>query len=375
MKGEDIETLLEDPNWFPFVETWSKIPASVMFQNLVASPYGSIADIPKTRCDFTASDFKFSIPVRFRRAIPQLEGYVILTHDLGNKDYISMNAIGEFYMEDLRLSSSKRRFMDKTPIEMWDTDKRKILAILKSKNRDPEHAVTPYELRNVVFSYTKESNPFRPTVALAMYALFNAKSILDMSSGWGDRLIGALAWAKRSGQGIRYQGYDPFFALQERYMSIIRDFGSDDSRITVTCSPFEDSPEEEKNFDLAFTSPPYFDFEEYGLSTVSAKSGSGSITEDRTGQSTVRYSKVQEWVDGFLKPMIQKAARSLRIRGHLAINIEGPFMYNLLEHSRTDPLLFGLSDMKMEYLGIVGYKSDDPRDTYVHPTFVWSKIF
>lgn len=363
MQGSDIDKRIESDDWFPFVETWSTKTASEMFDTLVTSSYGGgLGEVPKVFSKFRTTDFKFSIPDRFRRPIPLLVtgdgGYVILTHDVDNKDYREMNAVGEFYMEDIRLASSKRRFQKNTPIEMWDRDKKKIVGLARSQY-GPEAG--PYEIRNTVFSYTKESNPFRPSVALAIYSLLDATSILDMSSGWGDRLIGAMAWARRSGKPIRYQGYDPFTELQPRYAAMIQDFAPEGSRFSITASPFEDSPIEESGFNVAFTSPPYFDFEEYGYSD------SRIITRDT--QSTVRYPNLSAWMEGFLKPMMRQAASSLRMNGYLAINIEGPFIHALLEQSAS---LF--TGVRMEYLGIIGYCSDDVKDRTIHPTFVWRRI-
>lgn len=354
MTPEDIDKKIEEHDWFPFVETWSEKTAAQMFETLVKS------EISLVPVSFTPDRFKFSIPQRFRKAIPALvkdgTSQAILTHDVDNLDYRQMNAIGEFYMEDLRLESSRRRFQKETPIDMWDRDKKRIVEIARSKY-GPQAG--PYEIRNVVFSFTKESNPFRPSVALAIYSLLNATRILDMSSGWGDRLIGAMAWAVKSGKTVRYQGYDPFAELQSRYAEMIRDFAPEGSRFEVTASPFEDAPIEQSAFDLAFTSPPYFDFEEYGISKVTG----------RETQSTVRYPTIGEWVDGFLKAMMRRASQMLRIGGHLAINIEGPFMYTLLDQSAT---LF--LETRMEYTGIIGYTSDDPKDHIVHPTFVWRRV-
>lgn len=346
----DIDELIEREDWFPFVETWSKKTAAQMFDTLVKS------EIEVVEVSFTPDEFKFSIPQRFRKAIPRLKGEAILTHDIDNKDYREMNAIGEFYMEDLRLETSRRRFKKDTPIEMWDRDKKQIVELARRKY-GPDAG--PYEIRNAVFSFTKESNPFRPSVALAIYCILNATRILDMSAGWGDRLIGAMAWAVKSGKQIRYQGYDPFAELHPRYADMIQDFAPEGSRFDTTIAPFEDAEIEESAFDLAFTSPPYFDFEEYGLSK----------TTSRENQSTVRYPTLAEWVDGFLKTMMRRAARMLRIGGHLAINIEGPFMHNLLENSGT---MF--TEVRMEYVGIIGYTSDEPKDHVVHPTFVWRRI-
>jgi hypothetical protein len=136
---------------------------------------------------------------------------------------------------------------------------------------------------------------------------------------------------------------------------MIKDLAPEYSRFQVTEAPFEESPVEESGFDVAFTSPPYFDFEEYGLASSS-----------QTSQSIVRYPDVGPWVSGFLIPMMQKASASLRMGGYLAINIEGQYMYGVLDK--------GFVQRGMEYQGIIGYSSDDPSDNRIHPIFVWRRV-
>lgn len=372
-------------DWFPYVEEWSLRSAKQFFKNLVESAYGDsgkpiFAHIPTTFCTFSRSDFKFAIPDRMRKPISQMspslvEKYVLLTHDIGLKDYREMNAIGDFFMEDLRLASSKRKFMKDFPIHMWDVEKKNIVESARKRHGDNASA---YDIRNEFFRMTKESNPFRPSIALAVYNIFNASSILDMSAGWGDRLIGACAWAQRTKRTVRYQGYDPFSDLQPRYEMIIKKFAPKDSFFEIDCSPFENpSNIETDTYDLAFTSPPYFDFEEYGFSISSGPQEAGDADEEfptlsRDTQSIVRYPQLQDWIDSFLKPMMVNAAMSLKKKGILALNIEGPYMFKVLERSEQ---MFAKNcpSMRVEYQGILGYKSDDPKDTTVHPIFIWKR--
>lgn len=397
---EGIDLLVKSEDWFPYVEVWSKRTPKEMMQNLVHSPYGNsqkpfCKNIPMTKIAFTRANFKDAIPDRMRFPVSFLMndckasssggggtvvgggggGCVLLTHDLDLKDYREMNAVGDFFMEDLRLMSSKRKFMLCVPLMIWDRDKEKIVDLARKKYGPNAGA---YEIRNTFFSYTHESNPFRPSIALAVYAMFNARNILDMSSGWGDRLIGAIAWSLRNPNTvIRYQGYDPFADLQPRYRAIIREFAPDNFVGEIIESPFESAPIELGYYDLAFTSPPYFDFEEYGYSTSHVVTeGYKDIAQpmvNRDTQSTVRYPEMSDWVDGFLKPTLRRAALSLRIGGYLALNIEGPYVYKLLDRSSGDKRLFGNSTMRMDYQGIIGYKSDNPKDLTTHPIFVWRR--
>lgn len=69
-------------------------------------------------------------------------------------------------------------------------------------------------------------------------------------------------------------------------------------------APFE-SVEVPVTPDLVFTSPPYFSTERYS---------------DDVGQSWVRYPTWQQWVQGFLEPLIVRSWGVLRRDGLFAIN-------------------------------------------------------
>lgn len=66
-------------------------------------------------------------------------------------------------------------------------------------------------------------------------------------------------------------------------------------------------PELENTIDFIFTSPPYFDLEEYG---------------EGENQSIVKFKNYNNWLNGFVKPTIENCYRYTKIGGHIAINIK-----------------------------------------------------
>jgi hypothetical protein len=145
---------------------------------------------------------------------------------------------------------------------------------------------------------------FKPAVAAAVIRFFGAASVLDPCAGWGDRLAAACAC------GVRYLGVDPNGGNFDGYAGIIGRYGKE-GRQEVVESCFEDFDAGESQFDLAFTSPPYFDTERYAAGT-----------EHEPLQSWRRYETVDAWVEGFLQPMVAGCQAALKTGGVLAVNLK-----------------------------------------------------
>ena len=169
-------------------------------------------------------------------------------------------------------------------------------------------------------------------------------NIYDPSSGWGGRILGAMSSLKR----IHYIGTDPntdnfIDELGITRYEYVADFFN--NKVLETNSFWE----EEKNtyhvfqegsehigqhsdfqqykgkLDLVFTSPPYFDREQY------------SNDEE---QSYKAYPKYNDWKDNFLKPTLTNAYESLRNDRYLLWNIAdikiGTDKYHPLEQDSID---------------------------------------
>jgi len=131
-------------------------------------------------------------------------------------------------------------------------------------------------------------NEFPPHVAREIYTAYGAQRILDPCAGWGGRMIGAAS------VGAFYHGFEPstrthhgLILLGEFLKSFKTGF---DYR--VDCQPFEDAYLSGGVYDLAFTSPPYYDTEHYS---------------DESTQARRRYQDYGAFERGFLLPMIEKS--------------------------------------------------------------------
>ena len=169
-------------------------------------------------------------------------------------------------------------------------------------------------------------------------------NIYDPSSGWGGRILGAMSSFKR----IHYIGTDPNTDnfIDElgitRYEYVASFFNNEVLETNPfweedknTYHLFQDGSENIGNnpefqtykgtLDLVFTSPPYFDREQY--------------SEDKE-QSYKLYPKYEDWRDNFLKPTLTTSFEYLKQNRYLLWNISdikiGKDKYHPLEQDSID---------------------------------------
>ena len=169
-------------------------------------------------------------------------------------------------------------------------------------------------------------------------------NIYDPSSGWGGRILGAMSSLKR----IHYIGTDPntdnfIDELGITRYEYVADFFNNKALETNsfweeeqnTFHIFQEGSEHIGNhtdfqqykskLDMVFTSPPYFDREQY------------STDEE---QSYKAYPQYDDWRDNFLKPTLTNAYESLRNDRYLLWNIAdikiGTDKYHPLEQDSID---------------------------------------
>ena len=152
---------------------------------------------------------------------------------------------------------------------------------------------------------------FKPIVAKTIYDMTKAKTVLDTSMGWGDRLTAFYA-----SNATLYIGCDPNPNTFERYWDMKKywEEETDGKTIKIYNCGAEDLPWNEiENVDCAFTSPPYFSTERYN---------EGGDKEEL--QSWAKFNEYEKWRDEFYLPVAQKSFESLSDNGVLMVNILDP---------------------------------------------------
>lgn len=135
----------------------------------------------------------------------------------------------------------------------------------------------------------------------------------DFSCGWGARLIGALK------NKINYYGTEPNYLLTERLNGLANDYKKTLNQDTIvdirTQGSEEFISEWENKIGVAFSSPPYFDLEDYKIGNQSYKEG----------------TSYQQWLDNYLEPTIKNIYKYLIDDGVFLINIKNLIEYKLVD--------------------------------------------
>lgn len=154
----------------------------------------------------------------------------------------------------------------------------------------------------------------------------------DFSCGWGVRLLGAIT------TGINYFGTDPNYLLTERLNQLVEDYKVNiglKSTVDIRTQGSEIFiPEWENKIGLAFSSPPYFDLEDYTVGKQSYRAG-------------VSY---EEWKTNYLYPTLQNIYKYLTDNGILAFNIKNGKTYMLADDTKELATQCGFQLVDIELL-------------------------
>ena len=138
-------------------------------------------------------------------------------------------------------------------------------------------------------------NQFRPMVAKYIYQRFKPKRVLDISAGWGNRLLAAMAC------DIDYIGIDSNKNLKSAYEKMYQMYPTKSNiQIIINNSEnvdFSKLPE----YDMIFTSPPYYTVEMY--------------------QNMKQYDSKENFVNTFFKPVVMNSYKNLKKGGYLILNM------------------------------------------------------
>ena len=159
----------------------------------------------------------------------------------------------------------------------------------------------------------------------------------DFSAGWGDRLTGALK------HNVNYYATDPNYELVNRLQQMISDWkkavpSNTSQTILWACGSEHFIPELEDKVGLAFSSPPYFDLEDYKIGNQSYKEG-------------ITY---EDWKQHYLYPTLDNIKRYLIDGGYLAINIKNVNGHPLCE----DVYYYVVSVLKLKDEGVEDLKNN-----------------
>lgn len=133
---------------------------------------------------------------------------------------------------------------------------------------------------------------FKPSVARFVYYRYGMNGrVLDYSGGYGSRMLGAMSL------GMDYVCVEPCsdtVSNLERFGSFLR--SAIGGKFEVVHGGSEDFEPRPDSFSVAFSSPPYFDYETYS---------------DEATQSVSRFPEYHKWIEGYWAPTIRNCVGSL----------------------------------------------------------------
>jgi len=211
---------------------------------------------------------------------------------------VGLKALDYFFLHHRIKAKTKRH------ISFYDATKDKEL--LKQLNtlvvrykKKPINAYEGDDLLKAQYSvfqlYYGSINQFRPMVANWIYATLKPKvGILDFSAGWGGRCLAAMS------MGIPYTGIDANTKMEASYRNMIHTLDPN-AKVQMVFQPSETVDFSTFDYDLVFTSPPYFMIEEY--------------------ERMPAYGSKQAFLDNFFIPVAMSAWNNLKPGGNMALNM------------------------------------------------------
>lgn len=230
--------------------------------------------------------------------------FLMLRGSKNGTDLVGLKASG-FFSFDSRMDAPTPA--GPTCREWWSRDdlREKLVDMLMVWGA--EEGVTEKNFLRYLKLKARMPQQLRPAFAKWVYDKFGAERVLDCCAGWGDRLAGFYA----SASARSYVGIDPNTRNQDVYARQAGCYSQFVAKSYRTiCKPVEDvSPDDVGEFDLSFTSPPYFTAERYA---------------DEPTQSSSRYQDLGSWVTGFLRPFLELQREV----------VAGPVLVNIADHGK-----------------------------------------
>lgn len=296
-------------------------------------------------------------------------------------EYEKFGILTDFFSEPERVRAAVlKNGKYVSPFDFWENNKENIMNIyavdpdeyseyIEMYHQDPEFDITRHclpekikEMREYIYMDPQtgkkrgEAYNFNLTTLISFIEYlrnmnFEVNNILDFCGGWGDRLMGAIF-----SEVEKYVVVDPNPNLPDVYRNISKSLDPEENtELVIYNCPFEECNIREKNFNLVFTCPPYFNFEKY--------------VEDEN-QSMTKYPRRDNWYNNFLLTSTRKAISLLNKGGYLAIAIQdGGY------ESYTDDYVRDVSKFDtVVYMGVIGYSPEgEGNDIIASPIWLWKK--
>lgn len=261
------------------------------------------------------------------------------------RDYF-IDAVSSHFTEHIRAECktlNKPNF-----VSVWKSLTPEVIKSFKSQN----------ELRDFIYNEynARECNYFSAGLCIRLYLGFNKKrhpiKIIDPSSGWGCRMLTAIACGDHVSE---YTGYDVNKKLIEPYNKIIEKLDKD-KKCSFHITPFETAHVKVEYYDLGVTSPPYFDLENY--------------SDDESQSVNSQRKTYEEWITTFYIPYLYNLARSIKNDGRIILYVSNYRNMGKLIPLGDDTLKIYNSHPYVKYFK-TGYLRQNDKDKFPRPFFIF----
>lgn len=276
-----------------------------------------------------------SLPAGYTWTFKGVDNVACVTQD--RVAYMDVNRLTDYFSEAARIRANVKGFV--SPYDYWQKNKKMIQGMFPGD-------ITAQ--RDYIFSNTKEATLFKVSVVYALMTYLKARKVLDPSAGWGDRLLGA---------GFTptvevYHGVDPNGALTNPYQNIIKYLGSPETFQVLTADFLK--VEVPGEYDMVFTSPPFFDYEVYSNEVSQSISGRNSFVV---------------WVNDFYVPYLSKAYGALAIGGRMCLYVsDSKGLTGFVDATLT----IMNETLGATYEGVIAIVNADLKRPF--PMWVWRKV-
>lgn len=249
--------------------------------------------------------------------------------------YEKINIVTDLFTESARVRANV--FGSISPYRFWATEHSSIHAeALKRFGK-----IDTLSLREAIYFMTKEATAFSPAISKLLYQslLPEGGTVFDPFAGWGDRAIGAICCS----QVTKYVGVDCNPLLRDGYDQIQK---INPKVVLHTCSISKFKTD--MQFDLVFTSPPFWDFEIYN--------------PDDPDQSIVGFKTYREWWNKFFVPLLIQLKSMTKKGGYICLYVGTTYRTK----SMVDDIYNALSSMGCKYIQRIDCSVEGKRAVPIH---------
>lgn len=225
-------------------------------------------------------------------------------------------------------------------------------------------SITPSAFEKILTAvYKRQCDPWPASYTLWLLRKWKPKRILSFCTGWGSEMAALAAYDEHE----LFTAIDANSHLRKGWVKMVETYGHSDDVTSGrydlhTGVAYEDVDLGDTMYDMVISSPPYFHGEAYSTDST---------------QGYLRYSTVDRWIHGFLRPSLEKSWKHLKVGGVMALMLNDTWTVNAAGERElvriTQPMHTIMDSFDgSTYIDTWAFKTSPWRYSY-QPLCVWRK--